>query len=79
MVDTQPPSYFWGAVIPTNWHGKAADFLTRPVRSYGVSRWTARDLCSHSSYPVNTIPVKMEFAAIGMTPGAQPGFYSYTS
>jgi len=65
MVDTLTSPYFWGRGYTKDGMGKAADFLTAQLKSYGVKPMDGKNFMQEFTYPINTYPGKMEVALNG--------------
>ncbi len=59
MVDTLTSPYFWGRGYTNDGMKKAADFLSREFKNYGLEPM-GKNYLQQFSYPVNTFPGKME-------------------
>ncbi|HEY0246577.1 MAG TPA: M28 family peptidase [Mucilaginibacter sp.] len=66
MLDTLTSSRFWGRGYTNHGMQKAALFLTKQLKSYGVSPMDDNTFAQNFGYPVNTFPGKMEVMLNGM-------------
>ena len=71
MVDTLSSPYFWGRGYTKDGMHKASDFLAAQLKSFGVAPMDGKSYLQPFSFPVNTLPGKMEVAINGvqMVPG----------
>jgi aminopeptidase YwaD len=71
MVDTLTSKYFWGRGYTNNGMGKAADFISAQLKSYGVKPMSGKSYLQEFSYPVNTFPGKVDVAinGVALVPG----------
>ena len=65
MVDTLTSPYFWGRGYTNDGMKKAADFLAREFKAYGLEPMSGKNYFQNFSYPVNTFPGKMEVTVNG--------------
>nr|WP_294949989.1 M28 family peptidase [uncultured Mucilaginibacter sp.] len=66
MVDTLTSKYFWGRGYTNNGMGKAADFISAQLKSYGVKPMSGKSYLQDFSYSVNTFPGKVDVAINGV-------------
>lgn len=66
MVDTLTSKYFWGRGYTNNGMGKAADFISAQLKSYGLKPMDGKSYLQNFTYPVNTFPGKVEVAINGV-------------
>ncbi|MEO7214471.1 M20/M25/M40 family metallo-hydrolase [Mucilaginibacter sp.] len=71
MVDTLTSKYFWGRGYTNDGMGKAADFISAQLKSYGVKPMSGKTYLQDFSYPVNTFPGKVDVAinGVALVPG----------
>jgi aminopeptidase YwaD len=71
MVDTLTSKYFWGRGYTNEGMGKAADFISAQLKSYGVKPMTGKSYLQEFSYSVNTFPGKVDVAinGVALVPG----------
>jgi aminopeptidase YwaD len=71
MVDTLTSKYFWGRGYTNDGMGKAADFISAQLKSYGVKPMSGKSYLQEFSYPVNTFPGKVEVTinGVALVPG----------
>ncbi|RWY53946.1 M28 family metallopeptidase [Mucilaginibacter gilvus] len=71
MVDTLTSKYFWGRGYTNDGMGKAADFISVQLKSYGVKPMSGKSYLQEFSYSVNAFPgkVEVEINGIALVPG----------
>ncbi|OOQ61672.1 M28 family metallopeptidase [Mucilaginibacter pedocola] len=71
MVDTLTSKTFWGRGYTNNGMGKAADFITAQLKSYGLKPMDDKNYRQEFSYSVNTFPGKVEVSinGVALVPG----------
>ena len=66
IIDTLTSPYFWGRGYTNNGMAKAAVFLSKEFKNYGITPLSGSSYMQPFSYAVNTYPGKMDVAINGV-------------